>query len=90
MFTTFTIKVYGRVQGVFYRQSTQTKALEFNITGTVKNCEDGSVEIVASGETENVKQLIEWCRQGPKRAKVDRVDIHEHPLKNYDNFIITY
>lgn len=82
------INVQGRVQGVFYRQNTQSKAMELGIRGTVRNCEDGSVEIFAEADSESMQLFISWCRIGPERAKVERIDIHEHPLKNYSGFLI--
>jgi acylphosphatase len=84
------IVVIGRVQGVFYRQSTRDKALELGLNGTVKNCDDGSVEVFAEGKPQQIELLIEWCRTGPPRARVDKLDIHESTLKNYAGFIITY
>ena len=69
---TISIIVKGRVQGVFYRQSTREKARELGLTGYVQNMENGSVHIVATGEHEKLDQLIAWCRQGPPKAKVQR------------------
>ncbi|MDP7056859.1 MAG: acylphosphatase [Nitrospinaceae bacterium] len=68
------IIVHGRVQGVFFRASTQTRALELSLVGWVRNLPDSSVEIHAEGDRENLELLIEWCRQGPSSAKVTRVD----------------
>lgn len=86
----FRLRIHGLVQGVFFRQSTLEKALELGITGTVCNRDDGTVEIVAEGSKDQMKIFLEWCRTGPKKARVDRVDINEQPLKNFPNFIITY
>ena len=66
----FKIIVEGKVQGVFYRQSAKEKANNFGIKGTVKNCGDDSVEIIATGEEEQLKLFIEWCREGPPKAIV--------------------
>lgn len=84
------ILIHGRVQGVFFRQSTQKKALELNVSGLVRNLNDGSVEVIAEGSVEDIDLLTEWCHKGPIRARVDKVDIHECPLKNYTGFIISY
>ncbi|WP_315818162.1 acylphosphatase [Paraflavitalea speifideaquila] len=75
MLQTVSIIVTGKVQGVFYRQSTKEKALELGITGTVKNQPDGSVLIQASGPSTVINQLIAWCRQGPSRAQVTSVEV---------------
>ena len=68
------ILVSGRVQGVFFRASTQKTAKQLVITGIVRNLPDGRVEIIASGATEALEQFISWCQQGPKFARVDHVD----------------
>jgi len=70
----FHIFVSGRVQGVFFRTSAQEKAGEFHVSGWAKNLPDGRVEIVCEGEDENIKQFIEWCRQGPSLAQVESVE----------------
>ncbi len=69
------IMVHGRVQGVFFRASTQTRALELSLVGWVRNLPDSWVEIHAEGDQGNLELLIEWCRQGPPSAKVTRVDL---------------
>jgi acylphosphatase len=78
------------VQGVFFRKHTREKAIELGITGSVRNCKDGTVEIFAEGTVEQIKTFIQWCRTGPEKAKVDLLDIHEQPLKNFPAFIIIY
>ncbi len=65
--------VKGRVQGVLFRASTQQQAQRLNIQGWAKNLSDGSVEVVACGEEQNVEQLQRWLHQGPPRAEVDSV-----------------
>ena len=83
------LKIYGRVQGVFFRQSTVEKAHQLRLTGTVRNCSDGTVEIEAEGKDEMLSVFVDWCRQGPSRANVRQVDIHERPLKNFAGFRIS-
>jgi acylphosphatase len=67
--------VRGRVQGVFFRASAQREAKRLGLTGWVKNRSDGSVETVAEGEEEGLKELIAWANKGPSAARVDRVDV---------------
>lgn len=62
--------IHGRVQGVFYRQSTRDMAKRLGLTGWVKNCQDGSVAAVFEGDRKDVETAIEWCRQGPPAANV--------------------
>jgi acylphosphatase len=69
---TVSITVKGRVQGVFYRQSTKEKAVELGITGKVSNLDNGDVQIIASGSEEKIDQFIEWCRQGPSQSNCNR------------------
>lgn len=69
------IIVHGRVQGVFYRSSAQARALEFGLTGWVRNLLNGTVEIHAEGDQDTLDQFIEWCQQGPSSAKVIRCDL---------------
>ena len=74
---TIAITVTGKVQGVFYRQSTKEKAQELGITGIVKNLPDGSVHIMASGTNDQLNQLVAWCKQGPPRAQVAAVHVEK-------------
>jgi acylphosphatase len=67
-------QVKGRVQGVFYRASTQEQAEKYNVTGYVRNLPDGSVEVLACGEERTVEALCSWLWQGPFHAKVDSVE----------------
>lgn len=67
-------KVSGRVQGVFFRASTQREARNLGITGYAKNLPDGSVEVLACGSASAVEQLGEWLWVGPPAARVSRVD----------------
>lgn len=65
--------VTGTVQGVFFRNSTKAKAHALNLTGWVRNREDGSVELVACGEAASLKDLETWLWQGPSGARVTQV-----------------
>ena len=65
--------ISGTVQGVFFRASAQREARKLDLTGWVKNLPDGTVELEAQGESENVDRLLEWCWQGPPEAEVARV-----------------
>ena len=69
--------IRGRVQGVFYRDSTQRKAQRMGLRGWVRNRSDGSVEAVAQGPPERVAALIDWCHEGPPLARVVEVSVIE-------------
>ena len=88
MLVTVSIQVKGKVQGVFYRKSAREKAQELGLSGKVKNMEDGSVSIKATGSRDRIDQLIAWCWQGPLRAEVTGVDVKELPLELFDHFTI--
>lgn len=75
------LKIFGDVQGVNFRWYARNKARELDIVGWVKNMLDGTVELAAEGEEENLKKFLEWCKIGPKwgllrrgGARVDRID----------------
>ncbi len=85
------VRVIGRVQGVYFRQYTQEEATWRGVTGWVRNNLDGSVEAVFEGEEEKVKELIEWCHQGPPSALVEKVEVTwEEPTGEYPGFEISY
>lgn len=82
----YTIKVIGKVQGVFFRASTQDKAESLGLRGKVRNEEDGSVAIEAEGPEDKLHSFVSWCRQGPPRAKVEKVEYAEGNIEHYDAF----
>ena len=65
--------VEGRVQGVWFRDSTRREALSLGVFGWVRNRPDGTVEVQVEGPEDGVRRLTEWCQQGPPAAKVTRV-----------------
>jgi len=81
-------RVSGQVQGVFYRASTQKKALEYSLTGYAKNLSNGDVEVLACGESQAVEALCDWLWQGPAHARVDAVDCTEAEQNSPDTFKI--
>ncbi len=66
--------IRGRVQGVFFRAATQREARRLGVTGWVKNRTDGSVEVLAEGDEDAIKELAMWAGHGPSTARVDHVD----------------
>jgi len=82
------IRIFGRVQGVGFRFQAKQQADTLGISGFVRNEDDGSVSIEAEGEEEQMEQFIEWCRRGPRYARVEKVDIEEGIVKNYNMFQI--
>lgn len=68
------LRIYGYVQGVFFRESMCRKAQQLGITGWVRNRLDGSLEAMIQGNQEAVSTMIEWARTGPELARVDRME----------------
>lgn len=69
--------ISGHVQGVWFRASTRDQAELHGVTGWVKNCPDGSVEVMARGTEEQLQKLHEWLLRGPKNARVDHLVCEE-------------
>jgi acylphosphatase len=69
------LSIEGRVQGVFFRYSTVEEAVRLRLSGWVRNCSDGSVEVVAEGPKKVIEELIRWCHHGPPGAHVHNVRI---------------
>lgn len=85
------IKIYGRVQGVFFRDSARKRAKKLGLVGWVRNEPDKGVMIVAEGGEENLKRLIDWCYNGPMLARVDKVEVKWEEAKGeFKDFEIRY
>ena len=78
------LKIHGRVQGVFFRQSTREKARQLGLSGWVKNMPDGTVEALATGPEPVVQELIAWCEHGPPYASVEKVDVRVSKVEEAD------
>ena len=85
------IFVAGRVQGVFFRRSTRVMAIKNNVNGLVRNLNDGRVEIIAEGETQNIDNLVTWCKTGPANSRVDEFKLlDEDFIGEFENFQVKY
>jgi len=80
--------VHGLVQGVWFRESCKRMAEEQGIVGWVRNREDGTVEAVFEGEARPVSVLVSWCRIGPPRADVVRIEVFEETPEGYVSFAV--
>ena len=69
------VLVWGRVQGVFFRQTACEEAWRRRVTGWVRNTSDGCVEAVFEGDRAAVEAMIDWCHRGPRGARVSRVEV---------------
>ena len=80
--------VHGRVQGVFFRDSVRRLAESAGVAGWVRNNWEGTVEAVFEGEQAAVERLVAFCRDGPRGARVDRVDVFEEPPEGMGGFAV--
>lgn len=80
--------ITGRVQGVYYRVETRKTALALNLTGWVRNVDDGNVETIVCGTKDIVDDFIKWLWQGPPAAKVDNVVIKTIAWQEFKSFEI--
>lgn len=78
--------VAGKVQGVWFRASTQEKAKELGLTGWVRNLPDGNVEVLACGDKGKLEDLHKWLHMGPELANVTDVVYEEREWQEFDRF----
>lgn len=76
--------IEGRVQGVWFRESTRREAVSLGLFGWVRNRRDGTVEALIEGPEDQVRKLVSWCHKGPPAAKV--TEVHERPEKYHQEF----
>ena len=83
--------IIGRVQGVFFRMETKYTADRWGVFGWVKNKPDGTVDAVFEGDKARVAAVLDWCKEGPPGARVERVDvIWEDYAGEFDMFEVTF
>ena len=82
------VKVHGRVQGVFFRDSTRERARAHGVAGWAKNMPDGSVEAVLEGEPDAVERVVRFLQSGPSHADVDHVEVSEEDPEGLSGFSI--
>ena len=78
----------GRVQGVFFRDSTRREAIRLGVTGWVRNCPDGTVEAHVEGAADAVAALVRWAREGPRHADVDDLRVSDAEPRGCERFEI--
>lgn len=80
------LRIHGRVQGVFFRDSVRRQAQSHGLRGWARNCKDGTVEVHVEGEEEAVEALTRFCQQGPPRAEVERVEARDTEPQGLERF----
>lgn len=83
------VVVRGRVQGVYYRDSCRRVALAAGVAGWVSNELDGSVAAFLEGAASDVDRVVEWMRNGPRRAVVEHVEVTECEPVGLDDFVVS-
>lgn len=78
--------VHGRVQGVFFRDTTRRQAVARGVAGWVRNRPDATVEAVFEGEPDAVEALLAFCREGPRGAAVERVEVADEEPEGLAGF----
>jgi acylphosphatase len=84
------VSVTGRVQGVFFRAWARDQAIELGVTGWVRNCPDGRVDMHIEGEEAAVQKMIERLRRGPPSAQVDDVHLWDVETFDFDDFEVRH
>ncbi|HSA52376.1 MAG TPA: acylphosphatase [Yinghuangia sp.] len=82
------VLVSGRVQGVFYRATCEREARAAGVSGWVRNCPDGRVEAVFEGDPDAVERMAAWVRRGPRKARVDDVELYDEPVQGLRDFVV--
>jgi acylphosphatase len=82
------VVVHGFVQGVFFRDSLRRRASSVGVNGWVRNNRDGTVEAVLEGEESAVERLVEFCRDGPRGARVDRIETEFEEPEGLVGFLV--
>jgi acylphosphatase len=80
------VVVHGLVQGVFFRDSVQRRARASGVWGWIRNNLDGTVEAVFEGEPTAIERLVAFCREGPRGARVDRVEVTDEVPEGLHGF----
>ncbi len=80
------VVAHGRVQGVFFRDTTRQAAEQRGVAGWARNVPDGTVEAVFEGEPDAVERMVELCREGPRGAQVERLDVFDEEPEELTGF----
>jgi acylphosphatase len=84
------VRIYGRVQGVFFRAWTEEQAKALGVNGWVRNCPDGRVEAHVEGEEAAVEAMIDGMRKGPRSAEVEDLRTWEADVCDFDSFEVRH
>jgi len=82
------VVVHGFVQGVFFRDTVRRRALSRGVAGWARNERDGSVQMVFEGDPRAVEELVELSREGPRGARVDRIEVVDEQPEGLAGFVV--
>jgi acylphosphatase len=82
-------RIRGRVQGVGFRYEARARARSLGLAGWIRNESDGSVLAAFEGPAERVESMLDWCRHGPRGARVDAVDVEWEPPDGGADFVVS-
>jgi len=82
------IRISGRVQGVGFRYTARSMASIIGVKGFVRNLPNGDLYIEAEGIDSQLEEYIQWCRQGPPRAKINYIDIYDGEVAGFKEFLV--
>ncbi|SEK87190.1 acylphosphatase [Colwellia chukchiensis] len=88
MNVSYIAQVQGKVQGVYFRASSQQMAIEYGLSGYARNLPNGDVEVLMCGTQENIDKMLNWLQHGPPQAEVSQVDVEQVPWQEHHFFAI--
>lgn len=88
MNVSYVAHVSGKVQGVYFRASSQQMAIEYSLSGYAHNLADGDVEVLLCGEQNNVDKMLDWLNHGPPQAEVAKVQTKQVQWTDHNHFSI--
>lgn len=80
--------ISGRVQGVYFRASSQQQAIDNSLSGYARNLDNGDVEVLLCGQLENIKKMLTWLSHGPEEAEVTQIEHKKVPWQEHHFFSI--
>lgn len=89
MNVSYIAQLSGKVQGVYFRASSQQMAIEYCLSGYARNLDDGNVEVLVCGEQGNVNKMLEWLTHGPPTAEVTRFEKKQVQWQEHSFFSIS-
>ena len=84
----YIVHISGRVQGVYFRASSQQQAIDYSLSGYARNLADGNVEVVLCGEEKHIEKMLLWLANGPEKAEVTEINHKQIPWQEHSFFSI--